>query len=75
MLGTVNMGTDRIRKTPAPPEGDADSDLRNLVHIIVTEFNGDTSAYFDSIRPDVSGEEEESEKREARIARRFTKSI
>lgn len=75
MLDTVNMGTNRIRKKVALPEREADSDLRKLIHVIVTEFNGDTSAYFDSIRPNVSGEGKESEKTEARIAYRFTKSI
>jgi len=51
----------------------ADARLEEVVRIIVNDFNGDTLAYFNSIRP--SSPFEESEEREAFIARRFAKSI
>jgi hypothetical protein len=72
MLSTINMGRNRLRKL-AMPEAEEDSDVRRLIHTIVTDFNGDTLAYFGSIRP--NKKEKESDKTEARIAHRFTKSI
>jgi hypothetical protein len=75
MLKTLTMVANRTGEKPEQSESEADSDLRKIVHVIVTQFNGDTSAYFDSLRRGVANEGKESEEREARIASHFAESI
>jgi hypothetical protein len=65
------QGVDR----PGRPKSDetassssADADLRELVHKIVHDFNGDTSAFFDSLRPTKTSDESEADHREHRAA-------
>ena len=69
----MTVGSDETRFVP--PSSDDTAVLRKIVRIIVRDFNGDTSAYFDSIQPDASAEQRKADETESRIAHRFTKSI
>ena len=75
MLHSIVMKTDKRGTRPSHEPLPDDAGLRRAVQVIVQDFNGDTSAYFDSMRRDVSAEEKESEEREARIAHHFAKSV
>jgi len=66
------MTTDKRTKPADEPLTD-DAGLRRAVQVIVNEFNGDTLAYFDSLRQNAPAHERESQEREARIASRFAK--
>ena len=52
-----------------------DADLRRLVRVIVRDFKGDTSAFFDSIGRGPAHQADEVDARESKIVRRFAKSI
>jgi hypothetical protein len=53
-----------------------DAELRRLVNIIVHDFNGDTSAYFASLKASsANGADREREESESKITRRFAKII
>lgn len=52
-----------------------DENVSTIVHVIVNNFDGDTLAFFDSIRPDDSKERQAAEQNEANVARRFAKSL
>ena len=75
MLTTVMMAPDRLNRQKKPDDlPPTNGDLRRVVQVIVNEFGGDTVAYYNSIRPESSRAQTESEHEEARIARRFAKS-
>jgi hypothetical protein len=57
----------------APGQRDDDADLKRLLHSIVHDFKGDTSAYFESLKRKLSSQADDD--LESRIARRFAKSL
>jgi hypothetical protein len=61
------------KEKPTNGESGADAALKRVIDIIVHEFNGDTVAYFESVRPNESAKNEEIEKRAACIAQKFAK--
>ena len=62
MLRFVAMG--KQSKKNEPDETEVDSGLLRVIHTIINDFNGDTSAFFDSIRPDLKRQEKERENEE-----------
>jgi hypothetical protein len=75
-FGVGQCHPDAAQEIGPSSESDSDADLRRLIHTIVRDFKGDTSAYFESLKPNSSGRlPSPSEEEESRVARRFVKSI
>jgi hypothetical protein len=70
-----DMEKDQLSPCGSEPNPVTDADLDRIVHVIVHDFNGDTSAYFASIRPGSSVEKDKTEQQEAVFARQFAKSV
>ena len=74
----VSLGMDLGHSTRDEETEDQDADLRRLLQIIVRDYDGDTSAYFDSLRNKESAgssqEESQQERESRRLARRFVKT-
>ncbi|MGC9261552.1 MAG: hypothetical protein ACP5I8_15930 [Phycisphaerae bacterium] len=75
MLSSVGVRKGSSSVLPVQEESEIDSGLVRILGVIVHDFNGSTSAFFDSIQPDFSGQAKEREEKESRVVGRFIKSV
>lgn len=70
-IGLAGKGNSVARSQSS---GDDSEGLRRIVQIIVHDFNGDSSAYFNSVMP-ARASASDADEQESKVAHRFTKSV
>jgi hypothetical protein len=74
-LSPAIPGRAQSRGMDSSNDSAADEDLRRVVHVIVHDFNGDTSAFFESLQATKQTSEAHEDDLESGIVRRFARSV